>query len=95
MYANMDVSRPMGVVASQQYAGLDPSTTRFWPRFTNVDTVNTSSMKRIGEFLHSFNLQTAFSEAFGGGMPKSGQELLPESKRFGYVFLLSVFPMMA
>lgn len=49
-----------------------------------MDTVNTSSMKQIREFIHSFNLQTTLLEAFGGGMPRSAQELLPELKRFGY-----------
>lgn len=105
MYANMEVSRPTGVVvASYQYTGLDTSTTHFQPRFTNTDTVNISSMKRIREFLHSFNPQTTLWKAFGRGTPRSAQELLLKSKGFGYevggcatisVFLLSVFPMMA
>lgn len=41
-------------------------------------------MKRIREFLHSFNPQTTLLEMFGRGSPRSAAELLPKSKGFGY-----------
>lgn len=68
-----------------------------------MDTVNTSSVKQIREFIHSFNPQTMLLETFGGGMSRSAQEVLLELKRFGCkvgecamvsVFLLSGFPLM-